>query len=86
MSFDCRKHATSLRVAAVVAVAALVVIIGAGQLSADEWKAFTPAPAPGSNFRGPGFYLSWIKILACWSVFLALGQELPTGSAPTARI
>jgi type II secretory ATPase GspE/PulE/Tfp pilus assembly ATPase PilB-like protein len=70
MSLDCRKYATLLRVAAIVALAALVVTIGAGQLSADEWGPFTPPPAPRAPFRGPGFCLNWIKILACWSVFL----------------
>jgi type II secretory ATPase GspE/PulE/Tfp pilus assembly ATPase PilB-like protein len=70
MTFDCRKHATLLRVAALIAVAALVVILGAGQVSADEWQPFTPAPAPKAAFRGPGHYINWIKILACWSVFL----------------
>ncbi len=24
----------------------------------------------GKDYRGPGFYLNWIKILACWLVFL----------------
>ncbi len=59
-----------LRLAAIVALAALAVTIGAGHASAGEWPAFTPDPKPGSAFRGPGFYLSWVKILACWSVFL----------------
>ena len=27
-------------------------------------------PADGEDFRGPGFYLNWVKILACWLVFL----------------
>jgi len=63
--------ATLLRVAVIVAVGVLMVTVGAGQLSAEEWPAFTPAPTPPAAFRGPGFYLSWIKILACWCVFLA---------------
>jgi type II secretory ATPase GspE/PulE/Tfp pilus assembly ATPase PilB-like protein len=68
MSFGCRKRATLLRVALIVAVAALLLTMGAGQLLADEWPAF-PLPK-GPTFRGPGFYLNWLKILACWSVFL----------------
>ena len=84
MSFDCRKYATLLRVAAIVAVAAFVVTIGAGQLSAEEWAPFTPSPAPPAAFRGLGFYLSWIKILACWSVFL-LWVRAATGSAPIVK-
>lgn len=70
MIFDCRKHATILRLAAIVAVAAVVLILTAGQLSAAEWPPFTPAPTPKAPFRGLGFYLNWIKILSCWSVFL----------------
>jgi len=37
---------------------------------ADDWSKFQPDPAPGTDFRGPGGYLSWLKILACWAVFL----------------
>ena len=68
MSFDWRKHATVLRVALIVAGVALLLTMGAGQLRADEWPAF-PLPK-GPTFRGPGSYLNWLKILACWSVFL----------------
>ncbi len=65
-----RSRTYLLRLALIVAVAAMVLAIGAGQLSAAEWPPFTPAPTPKSAFRGPGFYLNWVKILACWSVFL----------------
>jgi type II secretory ATPase GspE/PulE/Tfp pilus assembly ATPase PilB-like protein len=71
MSFDCRKRAMALRVAAIVALGAVLVAIGAGQAWAGEWAPYTPSPTPGSNFRGPGFYLNWMKVLACWGVFLA---------------
>jgi type II secretory ATPase GspE/PulE/Tfp pilus assembly ATPase PilB-like protein len=58
------------RIAVIVAVAAVMLLaVGVGQASA--WPAFEPNPLPGTPFRGPGFYLSWIKILACWGVFLA---------------
>ena len=69
------RHALSgratLRVAAICGVGSLVLAVGAGQLSASEWPPFDPSPAPGTDFRGPGFYFSWIKIVVCWSIFLA---------------
>ena len=57
-----------IRLAALAA--ALVVVYG---LAADVLLA---ADAAGKatlpkDYRGPGYYLSWIKILACWTVFLA---------------
>jgi len=71
MSSDCRKYATRLRIAAVCGAAALVLALGTGSLSAAEWPPYKPAPMPGTDFRGPGHYLGWIKILVCWSIFLA---------------
>ena len=54
----------------------LAVVIGSLSLGVDAalaqqggaWPAIDINP---SNFRGPGFYLSWVKILACWLVFAA---------------
>jgi len=54
-------------------VVALIVLLGTGVLLAaesTEWPAIQPTPRPESDFRGPGFYLSWVKVLACWLVFL----------------
>ncbi|HUT13429.1 MAG TPA: ATPase, T2SS/T4P/T4SS family [Thermoguttaceae bacterium] len=55
------------------AVALIVLVVTGESLAADsgEWPAFKdPDPRPESDFRGPGFYVSWVKILACWLVFL----------------
>ena len=74
MSSDCRKHATHAsrsprscgrRRRCVVACAS-----GPANCRPASGRRSTPAPTPGTDFRGPGFYLSWIKILACWSIFL----------------
>jgi type II secretory ATPase GspE/PulE/Tfp pilus assembly ATPase PilB-like protein len=60
------------RIVAIVVLVGVVLAVGAGVLLAADgpWPAFEPAPAPGKDFRGPGHYLSWIRILACWLVFL----------------
>jgi type II secretory ATPase GspE/PulE/Tfp pilus assembly ATPase PilB-like protein len=73
MSFDSRKRVVLLRIAAICGVGALALTFGAGLLLADggEWPPFKPDPLPGVDFRGPGLYLNWIKVLACWTVFLA---------------
>jgi len=42
---------------------------GAAWAAGAAWPAFEPAPLPGTPFRGEGYYLSWVKILACLSVF-----------------
>ena len=50
---------------------ALVVIVwasGAQPLLAQEAQENVSLP---DGWSGPGFYLSWLKILACWLVFLA---------------
>ena len=39
--------------------------------AAGRWPPFKPDPLPGTDFRGPGCYLSWLKILSAWLVFLA---------------
>ena len=60
----------------VLIVAAVVLVLGwspatCGPTAAD-WPAFQPAPAR-HDFRGPGDYLSWIKILAAWLRVSGLG-------------
>jgi len=63
-----------LRTLFLLLAAVLLVVLGTGESLAaagDPWPAFgDPAPRPESDFRGPGFYLSWVKVLACWLVFL----------------
>ena len=51
----------------IVVVWIAVLALGAGVLFAADGQA---GAALGKDFRGPGHYLSWIKILACWLVFL----------------
>ncbi|OHB72580.1 MAG: hypothetical protein A2V70_19220 [Planctomycetes bacterium RBG_13_63_9] len=46
----------------------LILALGAGDLLAETWPSM---PLPKTGWRGPGFYLSWGKMLACWLVFLA---------------
>ncbi|MEN6458389.1 MAG: ATPase, T2SS/T4P/T4SS family [Thermoguttaceae bacterium] len=55
------------RVALIVLLAAVAICLGAS----DAWAAWPDFPLAKPSFRGPGFYLSWIKMLACWAVFLA---------------
>lgn len=60
-----------LRLALILMVFVAVVALGAGELLAQQdgsWPAF---PMAGKAWRGPGFYLSWTKIIACWAVFAA---------------
>jgi type II secretory ATPase GspE/PulE/Tfp pilus assembly ATPase PilB-like protein len=66
---DAARRAILIRFAVTAAVLAVVFGSGAGALWADEvaWPAFDL----GKEFpRGPGFYLSWGKILAYWLLFL----------------
>ncbi len=60
--------AKTSRLLLIFVVVAVVLAAGAGTLFAadDDW-AGTPL---GKDFRGPGFYLSWVKILISWLVFL----------------
>ena len=56
-----------LRCLLILAVAALVLALGASESFAQgAWK----MDLPEQNWRGPGFYLHWGKILAAWLVFL----------------
>jgi len=57
------------RLLLVLAVMIAVGTLGAGELLAQEAAADTGSVA--SSWRGSGFYLSWVKILASWLVFLA---------------
>lgn len=69
MIFDKKRFpAAMLRIAA--AVVALVVVYGfaAEALLADDAPQKT---ALAKDFRGDGGYLSWIKVLACFALFLA---------------
>lgn len=62
----------AVRILLVIAVVAIVAFIAADSVWAQgaQWEAFEPSPAPGSDFRGPGNYLNWIKILVSWLLFL----------------
>lgn len=54
----------------IVVAAAAALLLGAGDALAQQparWLEFPIAP----DWRGPGFYFSWLKILMAWSVFLA---------------
>lgn len=68
-----KRSGSLIRLALVVGLVAIMLGIFAGDASAadSKWPTFQPAPLPkSSDFRGPGNYLNWIKILACVSVFL----------------
>lgn len=54
----------------ILAVAALVLTLGAGELFAQEGGGWPKMTLPAKDWRGPGYFLSWINILACWLVFL----------------
>jgi type II secretory ATPase GspE/PulE/Tfp pilus assembly ATPase PilB-like protein len=60
----------ALRIAAICGAGALVLMLGADQLWAADAGA-SKAPLLDKDFRGPGFYLGWIKILTCWGIFFA---------------
>ncbi len=55
------------------AVALLFVLCGAGLVCGQSWPDGHPDVDPTANsiVRGPGFYLSWPKLLTLWLVFLA---------------
>ena len=51
-----------------LAVITAILALGAGEALANgaEW----PTVTIKRDFRGPGHYLGWGKIIACWLVFL----------------
>lgn len=60
--------AKTSRILLILVVCTAVLAVAAGVVFAADAG---PAGAPLSkNFRGPGYYLNWFKILACWLVFL----------------
>lgn len=61
------------RILLMLAVVTAVLIAGGAAACAQQgsaWPEFKPPPAPGTGFRGPGGYLSWVKIITCWLVFM----------------
>lgn len=58
---------TSRRVACAV-LTALIGLAAAPALAQQPWPNM---PLEAAGWRGPGGYLSWVKIAACWLVFLA---------------
>ena len=53
----------------ILAVTTAIFVLGAGELLAQQDGEWPSLPLK-RDFRGPGSYLSWIKIIACWLVFL----------------
>ena len=56
------------RLLLMLAVLAALFVSGCGAQDVEKWDAFLPQ---GKNWRGPGSYLSWVRIMLCWTVFLA---------------
>jgi type II secretory ATPase GspE/PulE/Tfp pilus assembly ATPase PilB-like protein len=56
------------RLLLILAVFAAVLLVGSGEVFAanSSW----PAMELESQWRGPGDYLNWIKVAACWLVFM----------------
>ncbi len=62
-----------LRLLFIPALIAAALILGADQAAAGQdstWPEFTPRPAPGTDFRGPGGYLNVLKILGSLLLYL----------------
>ena len=59
-----------VRFVLILVLATLIVTAGAGELFAQQSGKWPSMTLPKTGWRGPGFYLSWIKILSCWVVFL----------------
>ncbi len=53
-----------------ITLAVVVVGVAAEQLLAADWPPYRPDPAPHAEFRGPGYYLSAVKVLLPWFLFL----------------
>ena len=63
--------------------ALVLLLLGAGQALAQNAPGASPDPVTLAA-RGPGFYLSWLKIAACaWCSWP--GSTPPIGSAATPR-
>ncbi len=54
-----------------ILLAVVVACAAADRALAADWPAYRPDPAAGTDFRGPGYYLSAVKVLLPWFVFLA---------------
>lgn len=59
---------TRFQLFSIVAVTSLLVAFDAGFASAQEWPEYT-SPAGNPFDRGPGFYISWWKLLCCIPFF-----------------
>jgi type II secretory ATPase GspE/PulE/Tfp pilus assembly ATPase PilB-like protein len=57
------------RLMLLILVAALVLLC-AGEVWAQQTSPWDAFPIQGKNWRGPGLYLSWLKIVGSWLVFL----------------
>jgi len=55
-----------VRLLLVLVLAAVILTVGAGELLAADWP---PMELAKKGWRGDGFYLSWIRILAAWVLF-----------------
>jgi type II secretory ATPase GspE/PulE/Tfp pilus assembly ATPase PilB-like protein len=54
----------------ILAVFAAILALQAGEALAQESGNWETLPLPEKDWRGPGFYLSWVKVMAYWLVFL----------------
>lgn len=80
------RNAMMFRMLLILTLTAAIVGIGAADALAQQDGQW-PSMVLKANWRGPGFYLSWIKIISCWLVFVFWvrstdwisqdGQEVP---------
>jgi type II secretory ATPase GspE/PulE/Tfp pilus assembly ATPase PilB-like protein len=65
---------TLVRLLLILVAAGVIVTVGADVLLAQSSGAWPELPLPdlpsNSSWRGPGNYLSWVKLLGCWLLFL----------------
>jgi type II secretory ATPase GspE/PulE/Tfp pilus assembly ATPase PilB-like protein len=59
------------RLLLMLAVLMALLTLGVGLLCAEEAAKWDAVPLPAKDWRGPGHYLSGIKVLVCWLIFLA---------------
>jgi type II secretory ATPase GspE/PulE/Tfp pilus assembly ATPase PilB-like protein len=72
--FRRANRLVGFRIVLIIAAVIVVFAVSANWAWAVEtnWPAFDkPTPNPGENFRSAGFYMSWVKIVMAWLVFLA---------------